>query len=142
MRKMIIASIYYEIFSKLPDEVKNKPYVFKEIRKVGKKLGNLHDDKYVEFINAYKLADTVWKATQTKFMEQGIEYSTIVFMRELVKREPWMVKYFNINLKKMKKLEDGYNLGKHGFRTVKVVNTLIQELDETLAQYNWRLQHE
>ena len=137
LRKIIIGILFDETICKLEADTKRKPFVNAEIRKIRKKHYVIARKDAFLFSNAYHLASNAWKNTQKKFLGQGVEFSNVIKLQMLIKKEAWLVKYFKLNLKHFEQLEKSYSLDKHIFRTAKVTNALLKEIDVTLARYNY-----
>ena len=136
-RKTIIGILFDETMCRLKEETKRKKYVNTEIRKVSKKHYNISKKDPIAFNKAYKLASDAFVNAQKKFLGQGVEFSNVIKLKMLIQKEPWLVKYFKLNLKHFEQLEKSYSLDKHIFRTAKVTNALLKEIDVTLARYNY-----
>ena len=137
LRKTIIGILFDETICKLEDDTKRKPFVYAEIRKIRKKHYTIAKNDAFLFDRAYNLASDAWVNAQKKFIGKGIEFSNVIKLKMLIQKEPWLVKYFKLNLKHFEQLEKNYSLDKHIFRTAKVTNTILKEIDITLARYNY-----
>jgi len=137
LKKTIIGILFDETICKLEDDTKRKPFVYAEIRKIRKKHYTIARNDAFLFDKAYHLASSSWYNTQKKFIGRGFEFSKVIKLQMLIKKEPWLVKYFKLNMKHFEQLEKSYSLDKHIFRTAKVTNALLKEIDITLARYNY-----
>ena len=138
LREQIIMILFDESLCRLSPKTKAKAYVQKEIKKVTKKHYQISRQNVVEFNNAYTVADLAWRQAQKTFIKHGLEYSTIIFNKLLLEKEPWLIKKFKLNPKSFKKLEDNYLLTEHNFRSLKVLNEVLRCVDIEVCQYNYR----
>ena len=131
-RKLIIALIFTDTIYKLDDTIKRRDYVQVELRKVHKKNILVGRSKPKELIDAFKIANKAWISAQEKYLGNGLEYSVPLTIQFFIAKEPWLVKYFGLNLKHFDRLYNSYDLSKHIFRSAKITNTILEEVDDAI----------
>jgi len=139
MKELMLGILMDETFSRLPVTTKNKDFCFKEIKKIAKKHFQISKRDIVYFNLCYSLLNEAWKHSQKKFFENGLEFSNVLFIKYLIEDYPFLIKRYGLNIKHIKKLESKYDLSKHSFRTKCIFNAVMQNIDETIAQYNYRI---
>jgi hypothetical protein len=132
-RMLIIGIIYDETINRLPLVTKHKDYVFQEIKKIEQKHYGVAKENHRRFNKAYELANEAWIMSQKDFKDNGLEFSNVLFMKFLRDKENWLYEYFNLSQKRIDKLEKSYDLTKHSFRSLKIVNTVLQNIDIVLS---------
>ena len=142
VKQLVISILYDETMSRLPDTTKHKDFVFQELKKIGRVHFNLVKKDAPRFTKAYELANEAWLLTQNKFLEHGLEFSNVLFMKFLREEEPWLVSHFDLSQKRIDKLEQSYDLTKHGLRTKKILRIVLESIDIVIAQDNYRREHE
>ena len=133
IRQLMISIIYDETINRLPLVTKHKDYVFQEIKKVEHKHFKVAKENHYKFNKAYELANEAWMLSQKDFKDNGLEFSNVLFMKFLRDKEEWLYEYFNLSQKRIDKLEKSYDLTKHSFRSLKIVNTVLQNIDIVLS---------
>ena len=138
MRNLIIGILYDETISRLPITTRHKDFVFQEIKKIERKNMSQSKKDHKQFNKAYNLANEAWLLAQSKFKENGLEFSNVLMMKFMRESEPWLNEYFNLSEKRIKRLEDSYDLTKHGFRTKTITRTILENVDIVMAHHNYR----
>jgi len=139
MKELIFGILMDETFSRLPVTTRNKDFCFKEIKKITKKHFQISKRDIVYFNLCYALLNEAWHYSQKKFAANGLEFSNVLFIKYLIEEYPFLLKRYGINIKNIRKLESKYDLSKHVFRTKSIFNAVMQNIDETIAQYNYRI---
>ena len=141
MHKIVVGILLDETICRLSMDTKRKSYVHKEINKIVKKHYKLAKADPFTFNNMYKVASDSWIATQRKFMgkKNDYEFSTVLIVKFLIEKEPWLINYFKLNMKHINKLENIYKTDKHIFRSAKLTNEMLKQVDIAIAHYLYNL---
>ena len=142
IREMMLGFILDEQLCKLEPKTKAKKYILTEIRKVTKRHFMLAKRNLDLFNEVYECASEAWIQSQTAFIKDGLQYSIVTFILILLDKEDWMIKRYKLNVKSFNKLRASYDLSKHNFRSMKVVNEVLRQMDISSAQYSYRKNNE
>ncbi len=138
MRNLVIGILYDETISRLPLTTRHKDFVFQELKKIERKNMSESMKNNKSFSKAYEIANEAWMLAQRKFKENGLEFSNVLMMKFMRESEPWLNEYFDLSEKRIKKLEDSYDLTKHGFRTKTITRIVLESVNIAIAQHNYR----
>ena len=139
MKELMLGILMDETFARLSATTKNREYCRKEIGKITKKHFQISKRNIVHFNICYAILNEAWQYAQKKFIKKGLEFSNILFIRYLINDYPFLIKRYGLNINHIKKLESKYDLSKHSFRTKCIFNAVMQNIDESIAQYNYRI---
>ena len=95
------------------------------------------DADLLSFQLHYQIADAAWKMAQGKLQET--EYSLASLLYLYLQKNRQVVSFYKLNVKSFEKLKNIVDTNKHNFRSLKIINTLNECLDVTIAERNYRL---
>ena len=134
-REISIGLFVDAMFSQLPSKVLRKDYVRKTSALFVK--GNTQAAKYNrQLVNdGEKLAMQSWGDCQ-RTLEQEVSVTEII--KFTIEAEPWLIKTYRLNQKKLNRLYGNFKSDDIQFRSLRAVNAFLKNLDENIAQLKYR----
>ena len=134
-REMSIGLFIDAMFSQLPLETRKRNYVAKTIVLFVKKHTALSRSHPHSLWESEKLAMQSWDDCQS-VLDQEVAVTEII--RLMIKAEPWMIKRYKLNSKKLDRMYKIYKTDDIQFRSLRAVNLFRSKLDENIAQLKYR----
>jgi len=134
VKKIALALIVDGLLVQIPQVVKQRPYMSKIYRAMAKKnisLSMHHKDK---FEDAYQLAEATGRAV----VATGKDYASISkAVQVIIQREPWLIKYYKLNVKHLQKMYDAFYSDEIIFRSSQFASAVINCLETEHAHYQF-----
>ena len=137
-KKLAKCIIFDECWDRLDIVTRMKTNTNFIIRAIHRKNFDNAQEYKQDFNEAYTIANEAWVTAQKKFVENGLMFSNVSYIKIMLEKEPWLIDEFKIEEKRLLKFYSGFDLSKHLYRSMKIHNEVARQLDAAVAQYTYR----
>jgi len=134
-RELSIGLFVDSMLSQLPPETTRRDYVAKTITLFVKKNLSVARSHPLILLESERLSMQSWSDCQDILTQ---EVSVTEIIRLMIKAEPWIIKRYKLNHKKLDRLYKIYKSDDIQFRSLRAVNLFRSKLDENIAQLKYR----